>query len=168
VSPTSTCSWASLVRSLKSFLVFLGWLTLLHLLSGSLGCTTLQFIFPGMFCLKLFPEAPLYQKAISVFYILFGLAGNNRHLLQHASPRVGGYLSRWTHARGVPQEEDSAHTRRSASSLRSIPDQLLVSSILFYSCFCDKTTNRLSQQDPEIFHLSDCVGVGELSLVSRE
>lgn len=44
-------------------------------LIGALGSTSLQFVFPGLFHLKLFPEAPLWAKAISVFYILFGLGG---------------------------------------------------------------------------------------------
>jgi proton-coupled amino acid transporter len=44
-------------------------------LIGALGSTSLQFVFPGLFHLKLFPEAPLYSKAISVFYVLFRLAG---------------------------------------------------------------------------------------------
>lgn len=60
-------------------------------LIGSLGCTTLQFIFPGMFCLKLFPEAPLYQKAISVFYILFGLAGGGLGTYQTISELIKKY-----------------------------------------------------------------------------
>jgi len=43
---------------------------------GAVGCTALQFIFPSLFQLKLFPDAPLYCKAVPVIYILFGLAGS--------------------------------------------------------------------------------------------
>jgi hypothetical protein len=51
------------------------------LCAGALGSTSLQFVFPGLFHLKLFPEAPLWAKAISVFYILFGLGGTCPQLL---------------------------------------------------------------------------------------
>lgn len=45
---------------------------------GALGSTALQFIFPALFHLKLFPENPIHVKALYVCYVLFGLGGTVR------------------------------------------------------------------------------------------
>ncbi|XP_004365126.1 hypothetical protein CAOG_00255 [Capsaspora owczarzaki ATCC 30864] len=51
--------------------------SLLISLIGAMGGSTLQFVLPSIFHLRLFPESSTPRKALSIFYILFGLAGGS-------------------------------------------------------------------------------------------
>jgi len=78
------CGSAGIAVAIPNFGLLIG-------LIGAMGSAALQFTFPALFHLKLFPGDPLWLKAISVFYILFGIGGGILGTVQTVMEIVDDY-----------------------------------------------------------------------------